>query len=138
MNFTPAADPDEIKKHLHDIGLISIEEYYVQVKKLLKRQRQSANLTVEQIQKKLAENGFLKDDSTKNAPILYPRKRTSFSPVITRKRGKAIKKRTPSTSQVTHTETVSVSVVSQQPQPIDEDSVDYDQPLDLRLRTKSQ
>lgn len=52
--------------------------------------------------------------------------------------GKAIKKRTPSTSQVTHTETVSVSVVSQQPQPIDEDSVDYDQPLDLRLRTKSQ
>jgi len=76
---------------LHDIGLISIEEYYgnwssrekpifqlnsfsfcsilVQVKKLLKRQRQSANLTVEQIQKKLAENGFLKDDSTKNAPV---------------------------------------------------------------------
>lgn len=41
----------------------------MQVKKLLKRQRQSANLTVEQIQKKLTENGFLKDDSTKNAPV---------------------------------------------------------------------
>lgn len=132
MNFTPAIDSDEIKKHLHDIGLISIDEYYVQVKKLLKRQRQSANLSVEQIQRKLTENGFLKDDPSKNAPILYPRKRTSFSPVITRKRGKAIKKRTPSTSQITHTETV--SVVSQS---IDEDSVDYDQPLDLRLRPKS-
>jgi hypothetical protein len=102
---------------------------------MLKRQEQSSKITNEQIQRKLAENGIHKDDLSKdllvylflevffyNRKILFqllcPRKRTSFSPVITRKRGKrknflffmiinenyllgkAIKKRTPSASQV--------------------------------------
>ena len=73
------------------------------MRELLKRQRQSSKLTTEQIQRKLMENGLFKDDLSKNAPvrrsisssmimkeyfqILFPRKRTSFSPVITRKRG---------------------------------------------------
>jgi len=47
--------------------------YYIsslaQVKKVLKRQRQSSKLTPEQIQRKLTENGFFKDDLSKNAPV---------------------------------------------------------------------
>ncbi len=36
---------------------------------MLKRQRQSAKLTTEQIQRKLAENALFKDDLSKNAPV---------------------------------------------------------------------
>ncbi len=36
---------------------------------MLKRQRQSSKLTPEQIQRKLTENGFFKDDLSKNAPV---------------------------------------------------------------------
>jgi len=43
--------------------------YLVQVKQMLKRQRQSSKLTNEQIKKKLTENGFFKDDLSKNAPV---------------------------------------------------------------------
>ncbi|CAF0809769.1 unnamed protein product [Rotaria sordida] len=86
--FIPGSDPEEIKDFLHNCGLIPLNEYYTQLKKMLKRQRQSPKTINEQIQKKLAENGIHKDDLSKNISLLCPRKRTSFSPVITRKRGK--------------------------------------------------
>lgn len=44
----------------------------VQMKELLKRQRQSSKLTNEQIQRKLMENGLFKDDLSKNAPVRNP------------------------------------------------------------------
>ncbi|CAF0839186.1 unnamed protein product [Adineta steineri] len=135
-DFTPGADPEEIKHYLHGLGLIPLDEYYVQLKKLLKRQRHSSKMTIDQIQRKLAENGIFKDDLSRNPPILHPRKRTSFSPVITRKRGKAIKKRTPSATQViTTTSITSTSTISSTDEKSNEtDTIDYDQPLDLRLR----
>jgi hypothetical protein len=40
-----------------------------QVRQMLKRQRQSSKLTNEQIQRKLTENGFFKDDLSKNIPV---------------------------------------------------------------------
>ena len=48
---------------------------------MLKRQRQSSKLTSEQIQRKLTENGLLKDDLSKNAPVNIYR----FEWVINRK-----------------------------------------------------
>ncbi|CAF1052029.1 unnamed protein product [Adineta ricciae] len=138
-DFTPGADPEEIKQFLHGIGLIPLDEYYVQLRKMLKRQRKSSKMTNEQIQRKLIENGIFKDDLSRNPPILCPRKRTSFSPVITRKRGKAIKKRTPSATQAANPPVVVPSVPtctisSTDEKSNDADSIDYDQPLDLRLR----
>ncbi|CAF1200923.1 unnamed protein product [Rotaria sp. Silwood1] len=140
--FIPASDPEEIKNFLHNCGLIPLNEYYIQVKKMLKRQRQSSKTINEQIQKKLAENGIHKDDLSKNISLLCPRKRTSFSPVITRKRGKAIKKRTPSATQVS---TITTTVITPTTTtdiieiPIEKitNITDDDQPLDLRLRTQT-
>ncbi|UJR14995.1 hypothetical protein I4U23_001972 [Adineta vaga] len=138
-DFTPGADPQEIKHFLHGLGLIPLDEYYVQLRQMLKRRRKSSKMTNEQIQRKLTENGILKDDLLRNPPLLYPRKRTSFSPVITRKRGKAIKKRTPSATQVVTPPviiptTTTCSISSTDEKSNEADSIDYDQPLDLRLR----
>ncbi|CAF0734968.1 unnamed protein product [Adineta steineri] len=107
---------------------------------MLKRHEQSSKITPDQIQRKLAENGIHKDDLSKNLSLLCPRKRTSFSPVVTRKRGKAIRKRTPSTTITTTVITSTTVENNQSPTEklIDESStIDYDQPLDLRLRSKS-
>ncbi len=80
----------QIKDFLHGLGLIPLDEYYgkeiffswelflcyeflemslAQVRQMLKRQRQSSKLTNEQIQRKLTENGFFKDDLSKNIPV---------------------------------------------------------------------
>ncbi|CAF2746685.1 unnamed protein product [Rotaria sp. Silwood2] len=142
--FIPASDPEEIKDFLHHCGLIPLNEYYTQVKKMLKRQQLSSKTLNEQIQKKLAENGIHKDDLSKNISLLCPRKRTSFSPVITRKRGKAIKKRTPSATQVS---TITTTIITPTTTDIIEIPIekvkneantnDDEQPLDLRLRTQA-
>ncbi|CAF0808326.1 unnamed protein product [Adineta ricciae] len=139
--FSPGVDPEEIKQYLHGLGLIPVDEYYIQLRQMLKRQEQSSKTTNEQIQRKLAENGIHKDDLSKNFSLLCPRKRVSFSPVITRK---AIKKRTPSASQLT---TVTTTVITSSTPMNDQSStqkrteesniIGYDQPLDLRVRTKS-
>lgn len=53
-------------------GFFCFEEYFyslAHLKQFLKRQRQSSKLTNEQIQRKLTENGFFKDDLSKNAPV---------------------------------------------------------------------
>ncbi|CAF0738785.1 unnamed protein product [Adineta steineri] len=139
-DFIPSIDPEEIKHFLHGLGLIPIDEYYIQLRHMLKRHEQSSKITSDQIQRKLAENGIHKDDLSKNLSLLCPRKRTSFSPVVTRKRGKAIRKRTPSTTITTTVITSTTVENNQSPTEklIDESStIDYDQPLDLRLRSKS-
>ncbi|CAF1484616.1 unnamed protein product [Rotaria sordida] len=124
-DFIPGADPEEIKCFLHGLGLITFDEYYAQIKQILKRRRHSSKMTNEQIQKKLIENSMFKDNLSKNTPLLCPRKRTSFSLVLTRKR--AIKTRIPSSTQMITTTTISSTN--------EIDTVDNDQPLDLRLQS---
>ncbi|UJR31682.1 hypothetical protein I4U23_019163 [Adineta vaga] len=138
-DFNPGVDPEEIKEFLHGLGLIPVNEYYIQLRQMLKRQEQSSKTTNEQMQRKLAENGIHKDDLSKNFSLLCSRKRTSFSPVITRKRGKAIKKRTPSASQLSTITTTVIKNDQSSTQKVSNqaDIIDYDQPLDLRVRTKS-
>ncbi|CAF4621503.1 unnamed protein product, partial [Rotaria sp. Silwood1] len=131
-DFIPGADPEEIKCFLHGLGLIRLDEYYAQIKQKLKRQRHSIKMTNEQIQRKLIENGIFKDNLSKNTPLLCPRKRTSFSLVLTRKRGKAIKTRIPSTTQmVTTTSIIPTTTMYGIPSTPETDAIDYDQPLDL-------
>ncbi|CAF3177021.1 unnamed protein product [Rotaria sp. Silwood2] len=129
-DFIPGAEPEDIKCFLHNIGLITVDVYYAQMKQILKQQRYSSKITHEQMQRKLIENGIFKDNLSKNIPLLCPRKRTSFSLVLTRKRGKAIKTRIPSTTQMVTTTTIIPTTTSTN----ETDTIDYDQPLDLRLQ----
>ncbi|CAF0888994.1 unnamed protein product [Didymodactylos carnosus] len=80
---SPALAPDDVRLYLNRIGLLCLDEHREQMKKLLKRQRQpSVNVT--NVQNKSYDNG-LKDHKQEPLPS---RKRTSFSPVVTRKRGR--------------------------------------------------
>lgn len=49
--------------------MVNLNFILVQVKKLLKRQRESSKTINEQIQKKLSENGIHKDDLSKNISV---------------------------------------------------------------------
>ncbi|CAF1196351.1 unnamed protein product [Rotaria magnacalcarata] len=133
--FSPGADPEEIKCFLRGVGLIKLDEYYAKSKQMLKRQRHSAKMTYEQTQRKLFEYNLFKDNLSKNIPLLCPRKRTAFSLVIPCKRSikkKVIKECPPSSTAPTMTPITTECAISLTN---NTDTVDYDQPLDLRLQS---
>ncbi|CAM2715461.1 unnamed protein product [Rotaria socialis] len=132
-DFSSGADPEEIKCFLRGVGLITLDEYYAKSKQMLKRQRHSSKMSYEQTQRKLFENNLFKDNLSKN--LLCPRKRTAFSLVIPRKRGikkKVIKECPPTSTTPTITPIITECAVSLTNST---NTVEYDQPLDLRLQS---